>query len=139
MTNSEEIFDSDVMSSSVNPSVKYSCLVSPVKFSNGSTAMEGLSGSDRVVFSVRKEKIPGEEIVGSINFLTTRFATTGRGATPRVNATFCHCLSRYQAFPIVFPNASGSGRMRYTCTGSVMFVRLCAPRDWYPTPILFFT
>src|SRR5512143_287260 len=139
MTNREEIFDRDVMISSVNPSVKNSCLGSPVMFSNGSTAMEGLSGSGNDVFSVKKEKIPGEEIVGSIYFLTTRFATTGRSATARVNATFCHCLSRYQAFPIVFPNASGSGRMRYTCTGSAMFVRLCAPSDWYPTPILFFT
>ena len=62
-------------------------------------------------------------------FLTARFTNTGRIATARVNATFCHCLSRYQAFPIAFPNASGSGRMRYTWTGSAMFVTLCAPRD----------
>src|SRR5512143_483386 len=126
MTNREEIFDRDVMISSVNPSVKYSCFGSPVMFSNGRTAMEGLSGSGNDVFSVRKEKIPGEEIVGSIYFLTTRFATTGRSATARVNATFCHCLRRYQAFPIAFPNASGSGRMRYTWSCCSMCVMVLA-------------
>ena len=129
MTNREEIFDRDVMISSVNPSVKYSCFGSPVMFSNGSTAMEGLSGSGKAAFSVKKEKIPDIEPVGSMYFLTARFTNTGRIATTRVNATFCHCLSRYQAFPIAFPNASGSGRMRYTWTGSAMFVTLCAPRD----------
>ena len=59
MTNREEIFDRDVMISSVNPSVKYSCFGSPVMFSNGSTAMDGLSGSGKAVFSVKREKIPG--------------------------------------------------------------------------------
>ena len=70
MTNREEIFDKDVMICSVNPSVKNSCLGSPVMFSNGSTAMEGLSGSGKAVFSERKAKIPGDEAGRSIYFLT---------------------------------------------------------------------
>src|SRR5262245_13856367 len=37
--------DSVVIRSSVSPSAKYSCSGSPLMFWNGSTAMEGLSGS----------------------------------------------------------------------------------------------
>jgi hypothetical protein len=37
-----------VMISSTIPSAKYSCSGSPLMFSNGSTAMEGLSGRARV-------------------------------------------------------------------------------------------
>src|SRR5659263_394374 len=50
MTNISGIFDRDVMICSVNPSAKYSCFGSPVMFSNGSTAMEGLSGSGSATF-----------------------------------------------------------------------------------------
>src|SRR5512143_1914770 len=120
MTNRDGIFDREVMICSVNPSVKYSCFGSPVMFSNGSTAIDGLSGSGKAVFSVKKAKIPGEEPAGSIYFLIARFANTGRSATVTVNATFCHFLSLYQTLPIAFPNASGSGRIRYTWTGCAM-------------------
>ena len=103
MMNREEIFDSDVMICSVNPSVKYSCFGSPVMFSNGSTTIDGLSGSGKAVFSVRKEKIPGEEIVGSIYFLTTRFATTGRSATARVKRHLLPLLEPVPGLPDRFP------------------------------------
>ena len=45
MTNSPESLESSVMRSSVIPSLKYSCSGSPLMLTNGSTAMEGLSGS----------------------------------------------------------------------------------------------
>src|SRR5712692_9383664 len=47
MTNSDLNRDSAVMISSAMPSAKYSCSGSPLMFSNGSTAMDGLSGSGR--------------------------------------------------------------------------------------------
>ena len=47
MTNRDFERDSPVMMSSTMPSAKYSCSGSPLMFSNGSTAMEGLSGSAR--------------------------------------------------------------------------------------------
>ena len=50
MTNSSENRDSSVMMSSVMPSLKYSCSGSPLRFVKGSTAIEGLSGSDSGVF-----------------------------------------------------------------------------------------
>ena len=61
MTNSAGIFDRDVMICSVNPSVKYSCLGSPVMFSNGSTAMEGLSGSGSAAFFTGATPAGGED------------------------------------------------------------------------------
>jgi hypothetical protein len=45
MTKNHRTFDSAVMMSSLMPSAKYSCSVSPLMFWNGSTAIEGLSGS----------------------------------------------------------------------------------------------
>ena len=45
MTKSHLIRDSAVITSSTIPSVKYSCSGSPLRFSNGSTAIDGLSGS----------------------------------------------------------------------------------------------
>src|SRR4029453_13002762 len=44
MTNSPESLERSVMRSSVMPSLKYSCSGSPLMLTNGSTAMEGLSG-----------------------------------------------------------------------------------------------
>ena len=45
ITNRPEIFERSVIRSSVMPSLKYSCSGSPLMFVNGSTAIEGLSGS----------------------------------------------------------------------------------------------
>ena len=45
MANSPEILERSVMMSSEMPSAKYSCSGSPDMFSNGSTAIDGLSGS----------------------------------------------------------------------------------------------
>jgi hypothetical protein len=45
MTKSQRIRDSAVMISSTMPSAKYSCSGSPLIFVNGSTAIDGLSGS----------------------------------------------------------------------------------------------
>ena len=45
MTNSQRMRDSAVMISSTMPSTKYSCSGSPLMFWNGSTAIDGLSGS----------------------------------------------------------------------------------------------
>ena len=45
MTKSSQNLESSLMMSSVTPSEKYSCSGSPDILSNGSTAMEGLSGS----------------------------------------------------------------------------------------------
>ena len=49
ITNSESNRASSVMMSSVIPSVKYSCSGSPLMFVNASTAIEGLSGSERSI------------------------------------------------------------------------------------------
>ena len=91
--------------------------------------MEGLSGSGKTVFSVKKEKIPGEETGRSMNFLTARPTNTCRIATATATATFCHFLSRYQTLPIIFHFGSDSSTTRYTWTGSAMFSTLCPPRD----------
>src|SRR5215831_4293003 len=45
ITNSQRIRDSAVVMSSTMPSAKYSCSGSPLRFWNGRTAMDGLSGS----------------------------------------------------------------------------------------------
>jgi len=45
MTNSQRIWDSAVMISSTMPSEKYSWSGAPLKFANGISAIEGLSGS----------------------------------------------------------------------------------------------
>ena len=45
ITNKDRIFDSAVIISSVIPSAKNSCSRPPVKFANGRTAMDGLSGN----------------------------------------------------------------------------------------------
>ena len=47
ITKNQRNLDSAVMMSSLIPSAKYSCSGSPLMFWNGSTAMEGLSGSAR--------------------------------------------------------------------------------------------
>src|SRR6266446_10902903 len=47
MTNSHRMRESAVMISSTIPSAKYSCSGSPLIFWNGSTAIDGLSGSGR--------------------------------------------------------------------------------------------
>src|SRR5713226_985913 len=44
MTKSERMRDNAVMISSTMPSAKYSCSGSPLMFSNGKTAIDGLSG-----------------------------------------------------------------------------------------------
>jgi hypothetical protein len=45
ITNSQRMRLSAVMISSTMPSTKYSCPASPDMFSNGSTAIDGLSGN----------------------------------------------------------------------------------------------
>src|SRR6516164_392263 len=47
ITNSHLKRESTVMISSTIPSAKYSCSGSPLRFANGITAIEGLSGSGR--------------------------------------------------------------------------------------------
>ncbi|KJC50125.1 hypothetical protein UP06_07075 [Bradyrhizobium sp. LTSP857] len=44
-TNSHLMQDNPAMMFSTMPSAKYSCLGSPLKFENGSTATDGLSGN----------------------------------------------------------------------------------------------
>src|SRR5246127_4465066 len=44
ITNNQQMRDKAVMMSSTTPSVKYSCSMSPLRFTNGSAAMEGMSG-----------------------------------------------------------------------------------------------
>ena len=44
ITNSQRMRDSAVMISSTMPSAKYSCSGSPLRFWNGNTAIDGLSG-----------------------------------------------------------------------------------------------
>src|SRR5205085_11674330 len=46
MTKSQRERDRPVTISSTIPSAKYSCSGSPLRFSNGSTAIDGLSGGD---------------------------------------------------------------------------------------------
>ena len=52
MTNNHLNRESAVMISSTIPSAKYSCSGSPLMFSNGSTAMDGLSGSGGTALSL---------------------------------------------------------------------------------------
>src|SRR4030067_3561084 len=59
MTNSLGILESPVMIFSVMPSLKYSCSFSPLMFVNGSTAIEGLSGSGYAIFLTEATSIAG--------------------------------------------------------------------------------
>jgi hypothetical protein len=71
MTKNQRIFDRAVIRSSLMPSAKYSCSESPDMLSNGSTAIEGLSGKSSAEFSV-------EIIFGSsASSISTRYARTG--------------------------------------------------------------
>ena len=62
MTNSPETFESPVIRSSVTPSLKYSWVGSWLRFENGSTATDGLSGNgspaDSEVWSQRHPAQP---------------------------------------------------------------------------------
>ena len=64
---------------------------------------------------------------------------TCRSTTVIVNATFCHCLSRYQTLPTAFPNASGSGRMRYTLDRFRDVLDAVRPEGLVPDAQLVFT
>ena len=59
MTNRPETWDSAVMRSSVIPSEKASCCGSPLMLTNGSTAIDGLSGSGRAMRSIDAGSILG--------------------------------------------------------------------------------
>jgi hypothetical protein len=58
MTNSQRIRLRAVMISSTMPSTKYSCSGSPLKFWNGSTAIDGLSGNGSAAAGGRAADTP---------------------------------------------------------------------------------
>src|SRR5207244_12697733 len=57
ITNSPESLERPVMRSSVIPSLKYYCPASPLMFSNGSTATEGLSVNTNQGERERRERL----------------------------------------------------------------------------------
>src|SRR6516225_8555774 len=59
MTKSHRIRESAVMISSTMPSAKYSCSGSPLMLANGSTAIDGLSGSGRAGGSAAPARVLG--------------------------------------------------------------------------------
>src|SRR5437899_6218476 len=59
MTKSQRMRDSAVMISSTMPSAKYSCSGSPLILANGSTAIDGLSGSARAGGSAAPTRTEG--------------------------------------------------------------------------------
>ena len=69
MTKSDLDRDRPVMMSSTMPSAKYSWLGSPLIFSNGSTAMEGLSGkaSGTAMDAVAKDIVVIEDNIADMN------------------------------------------------------------------------
>ena len=80
MTKSALKRDSAVMMSSTMPSAKYSCSGSPLMFWNGSTAMEGLSGSARGCAVSVGIFVAGEEL----GLMRTRQARIGSAIFLRV-------------------------------------------------------
>ena len=63
MTNSPETFERPVIRSSVTPSLKYSCAGSRLRFENGSTASDGLSGNGSPADSdVRSQRHPAQPL-----------------------------------------------------------------------------
>ena len=77
MTNSERLRESSVMMSSAMPSEKYSCSGSPLKFANGSTAIDGLSGKGRL------RLCHGPTIAQPISALSTALGLTTNASTGR--------------------------------------------------------
>ena len=119
--------DRSVMMSSEIPSLKYSCSGSPLMFSNGSTAMDGLSGSGKAMRSTDAGSSRGAH--GSNHHASAPSATTATAArtltaTPRPRARAGAGL-----------DASGGGidspartATRYTRTGSSKPLSSRSPR-----------
>ena len=74
ITKSHRMRDNAVMISSTMPSAKYSCSGSPLRFSNGNTAMEGLSGKAGAVVG---DNFGAESSIGTAVRCASIFLTTG--------------------------------------------------------------
>jgi len=114
ITNSPDIFESPVIKSSVTPSLKYSCAGSWLRFANGSTATEGLSGSASPADSEgRSQRQPAQPPAPSNAAMATSAAMR---------------VSHGRRWPRRDAGAEpGSRRRRYTRTGRAMFLTVCSP------------
>src|SRR5438445_10663505 len=117
MTNSPETFERPVIRSSVTPSLKYSCDGSWLRFVNGKTATDGLSGraspADSGVFSQRQLAQPAAPRSN---------VTATAAATPLAN--------RARVLPALgdaSEDGLGSRPRRYTRTGLAMVLTVCSP------------
>src|SRR4030067_1864827 len=97
MTNRPEILDKSVMMSSVIPSLKYSCFGSSLIFTKGRTAMEGLSGRGKAIFSLEATSIFGAGGTvgfeafsgdGGVTFSLSAGSTEGAGEVGTVTGGF---------------------------------------------------
>src|SRR5215471_6661108 len=86
MTKRLEIWERLLVSTSVRPSLKYSCSGSLLMFTNGSTTMEGLSGNGRDDASFTGTGAEGEE-GDTEKCLSTIMPTPTQSRTTALTAT----------------------------------------------------
>ena len=123
MTKKAEIFERSVMIFSVIPSLKYSCFGSSLMFTKGSTAMDGLSGKGYAIFSIEAGSIRLDCWIYKYHPVNPPAPISSIRAMAKAIPLLVFLFS-----PITLPTASGSVRILYTRTGSVMFLTLCSPR-----------
>src|ERR1700682_698924 len=66
---------SELSSSSVSPSEKYSCSLSPLRFTNGSTAIECGGGGNAVGGAPALAAVSGVACLGAQNLLARKYAS----------------------------------------------------------------
>ena len=104
MTNSPDTFERSVMMSSVMPSLKYSWSGSLLMLTNGSTAIDGLSGDGKAILSTDAGSTVGSHGFNHVTAPTIPMSTT----TATASATRFHaCVARFGS-PVTLPAASGS-------------------------------
>ena len=106
MTNSQRMRDSAVMMSSTMPSAKYSCSGSPLMFWNGSTAIDGLSGSGSAGARARRAQPDPEH-----PDLCAMFFSSGLPRSSTSSAILPAASSRTRA-EMQMPPGSASGSSR---------------------------
>src|SRR2546425_12831539 len=153
MTNKLESLERSPVSTSVRPSLKYSCSGSLLRFTNGSTTMEGLSGNASA--EVCSEGATAGGIVGATPcgcpgageeekcLMATIPAPTSSTITPTRPAPcqYLHHSGRpRRAAPTgVVAAAVPSLRPRHTRTGLAMFLTVFSPKYSYVKGSLFST
>src|ERR1700719_4184801 len=77
-TCSPSISARELSSSSVSPSEKYSCSLSPLRFTNGSTAIECGGGLKAVGGAPARAAVSGVACLGAQNLLARKYASAAR-------------------------------------------------------------